>query len=79
MKLVKHVRAHGGIIFVISSDKEYVSEEEACAEMKFVDRNVYNNTSMLAGNRTIFANATSAVSNLRQEKGRCHACKQGRS
>ena len=54
---------------MISSDKEYVSDDD-CAETRFVDGNVYNNTSMLAGKKTIFVNATSIVSSLRRERSK---------
>jgi hypothetical protein len=42
---------------VTSFEKEYVPEEEDCAETS-IEGSAYNNTSMLEGNRTIFINAT---------------------
>ncbi len=48
-----------------SFEKVYVPEEEDCAETSFVDRNAYNNTSMLEGKRTIFIRTTAIqVSNV---------------
>jgi hypothetical protein len=57
MKDLKHVCAHEGMKAVTLFDKVYVPEEDDCAETGLVYGNVYNNTSMLEGKRTIFVNA----------------------
>ena len=41
----------------MSLDKEYEFEVDSCAEVKLVEGNAYNNTSMLADKRTIFRNS----------------------